>query len=408
MAITKLMEEVIGKVKEISEISGYFSFLKKPFVSLAGRLTVMLPFFREMRDFGQDAPRELSEALTSLLKHLEDTRRLLQLGSKGSKIYLVLKREEIREEYEEVVAALEKDLRRVCGGRLDNVSFEVKEYAIIVLRQFERARNGGNIFDAPADHDTMYEELLQFLYKNINDDDWVLDLGSLKGLIDALGLRKAIALQQEYAALNEIAAVTRGSNLENIEKMFMVLDYIKEYLHTEKGSHVDSSPGESYIGAREGIADITNYDNKVIPNEFLCPISLQLMEDPVIISSGQTYERESIQRWLDAGNGTCPKTRQFLTEATLTPNHALRCLIVQWREINRIDAPKAVSTTSYSISAAERKSIMSWIVQLEIGQEHFHLQRHGSGELYQLAKRSAEIREAIGEAGAIPYYSEKH
>jgi hypothetical protein len=34
------------------------------------------------------------------------------------------------------------------------------------------------------------------------------------------------------------------------------------------------------------------------PEELRCPISLQLMSDPVIVASGQTYERVCIEKWL--------------------------------------------------------------------------------------------------------------
>ncbi|KAI4354453.1 hypothetical protein L6164_003313 [Bauhinia variegata] len=51
----------------------------------------------------------------------------------------------------------------------------------------------------------------------------------------------------------------------------------------------------------------------VIPDEFRCPVSLELMKDPVIISTGQTYERGCIKNWLEAGHGTCTKTQQILS-----------------------------------------------------------------------------------------------
>ena len=35
-----------------------------------------------------------------------------------------------------------------------------------------------------------------------------------------------------------------------------------------------------------------------IPKEFICPISLEIMKDPVIMSDGQTYDRESITKAL--------------------------------------------------------------------------------------------------------------
>ncbi|KAM1379417.1 hypothetical protein ACFX2I_021300 [Malus domestica] len=46
------------------------------------------------------------------------------------------------------------------------------------------------------------------------------------------------------------------------------------------------------------------------PEELRCPISLQLMYDPVIIASGKTYERICIEKWFGDGHNTCPKTQQ--------------------------------------------------------------------------------------------------
>lgn len=64
------------------------------------------------------------------------------------------------------------------------------------------------------------------------------------------------------------------------------------------------------------------------PDDFRCPISLEVMTDPVILPSGHTFERRSIQRWLDGGHLTCPVTNLPLPPSPpLIPNHALRRLI---------------------------------------------------------------------------------
>ncbi|CAN6449126.1 unnamed protein product [Victoria cruziana] len=78
----------------------------------------------------------------------------------------------------------------------------------------------------------------------------------------------------------------------------------------------------------------------VIPEEFRCPISLQLMYDPVIISSGQTYERVCIEKWFSDGHDTCPKTQQKLTHLCLTPNYCVKGLIASWCEQNGVNPPE--------------------------------------------------------------------
>lgn len=75
------------------------------------------------------------------------------------------------------------------------------------------------------------------------------------------------------------------------------------------------------------------------PEELKCPISLQLMYDPVVISSGQTFERVSIEKWFGAGYTTCPKNREYLSHTNLTPNSCVKRLIESWCEQNGVPVP---------------------------------------------------------------------
>lgn len=77
----------------------------------------------------------------------------------------------------------------------------------------------------------------------------------------------------------------------------------------------------------------------VPPEELRCPISLQLMYDPVIIASGQTYERVCIEKWFSDGHNTCPKTQQQLPHLSLTPNYCVKGLVASWCEHNGIPVP---------------------------------------------------------------------
>lgn len=67
-----------------------------------------------------------------------------------------------------------------------------------------------------------------------------------------------------------------------------------------------------------------------IPSLFRCPISLDVMKSPVSLCTGVTYDRASIQRWLDSGHDTCPATMQLLPSKDLVPNHTLHRLIRLW------------------------------------------------------------------------------
>ena len=63
-----------------------------------------------------------------------------------------------------------------------------------------------------------------------------------------------------------------------------------------------------------------------LPPEFHCPLTLDVMRDPVSSSDGHTYERAEIERWLQVNN-TSPITGAPLAHTHLVPNVALRGLI---------------------------------------------------------------------------------
>uniref|UniRef100_A0A0E0KQG7 U-box domain-containing protein n=1 Tax=Oryza punctata TaxID=4537 RepID=A0A0E0KQG7_ORYPU len=77
-----------------------------------------------------------------------------------------------------------------------------------------------------------------------------------------------------------------------------------------------------------------------VPSYFVCPISLEIMRDPVTLSTGITYDRESIERWVFTdGHGECPVTKQRLAPADRepTPNHTLRRLIQGWCAVHAVE-----------------------------------------------------------------------
>lgn len=83
------------------------------------------------------------------------------------------------------------------------------------------------------------------------------------------------------------------------------------------------------------------------PPYFLCPISFQIMKDPVTVASGITYDRESIEKWLlSHKHNTCPVSHIVLSHFHITPNHTLRRVIQAWCTLNaskgveRIPTPK--------------------------------------------------------------------
>ena len=56
------------------------------------------------------------------------------------------------------------------------------------------------------------------------------------------------------------------------------------------------------------------------------------MSEPVTLSDGFTYERASIEKWINAGNTSSPVTNETLSHTFFCPNQALKNIIRAWRE----------------------------------------------------------------------------
>lgn len=110
-----------------------------------------------------------------------------------------------------------------------------------------------------------------------------------------------------------------------------------------------------------------------IPHLFRCPISLDLFTDPVTLCTGQTYDRPSIEKWLAAGNLTCPVTMQKLHDLSIVPNHTLRHLIDRWLEsrhqfnpgLETIDPDRSLVATLKSTLESQEVSMVSKLQALE-------------------------------------------
>ncbi|KAI4378640.1 hypothetical protein MLD38_016093 [Melastoma candidum] len=92
-----------------------------------------------------------------------------------------------------------------------------------------------------------------------------------------------------------------------------------------------------------------------VPSYFLCPISMDIMKDPVTLPTGITYDRPSIERWLFSDNNpTCPITKLPVSDLDdLTPNHTLRRLIQSWCTLNACYGVERIPTPKAPVSKSE-------------------------------------------------------
>ncbi|KAG6605637.1 U-box domain-containing protein 35, partial [Cucurbita argyrosperma subsp. sororia] len=66
-----------------------------------------------------------------------------------------------------------------------------------------------------------------------------------------------------------------------------------------------------------------------IPNHFICPILMVVMNDPCVAADGYTYDRRAIEKWFQE-NDISPTTKLPLPDKNLIPNHGLLSSIMEW------------------------------------------------------------------------------
>ncbi|KAJ9179952.1 hypothetical protein P3X46_008262 [Hevea brasiliensis] len=134
----------------------------------------------------------------------------------------------------------------------------------------------------------------------------------------------------------------------------------------------------------------------VVPDEFKCPISGDLMIDPVILATGQTYDRPFILQWLNDGHRICPQTQQVLYHTMLIPNHLVREMISHWCKKHGIELLKPVEGVGdNSVAYADRGYLDSLLEKMSSSLSD---QKEAAKELRLLTKRMPSFRALFGES----------
>ncbi|RWW41484.1 hypothetical protein BHE74_00053029 [Ensete ventricosum] len=362
-AVAEALLQVVAEVSTLPESRGP---LRQMCCDLARRVKLLAPLFDELRDdAGSLGPAEL-RGLESLCAALVGAKETLRSVNDGSRLYQV--------------TAIASKLQLPCPLLLVNCDYVefvvILWYSIeLVHAQLHRAKESMDLHDLQLSRD---------LNRALNEDH--CDPTILKSISEKLQLKNKNDIVKESVALHEMVISSVGEPDVSVEEMSSLLKKLRDCALLE-------DPTSASIERKTSFA---KHRSPVIPDDFRCPLSLELMKDPVIVSTGQN--------WLDNGHKTCPKTQQNLSHTAVTPNFVLKSLIAQWCDANGIELPKKQGGhqdrnpgNNFDIN---HDGINKLLQKLANGNQE--ARRAAAGELRLLAKRNADNRISIAEAGAIP------
>lgn len=340
------------------------------FQDLAELLENIKDIFLQLED-GGDA--FLLEAPMQALKDdLEEAQKLITICTNKSRIYLLLHCRSISKRLEEITHSMGRTMSAIplssLGGdtetklEVDNLAQDLKD------AQFPCKDNEARLC-----------QTLEPENDGIRSDVGVQQ-GILMDIARTVGIEDLSRNPTEFK--NELDRLRRDVDDTNDPNDVRLLGVIVSMF--DKWLQSNEQPSQS-----EDSQYVHPSHKRLEPlyEAFVCPLTKQVMQDPVTLENGQTYERVAIERWFqeckDNGRPTlCPMTGQEV-DTTVKPSLALRNTIEEWTGRNeqaRIDIVRQI----FSASSAEEDIVF------------------GLNDLQTLCRKNKTNKYRIRNEGLIP------
>ncbi|CAN6910834.1 unnamed protein product [Brassica oleracea] len=274
------------------------------------------------------------QTLCLINKALEKAKLLLQYCSESSKLYMAVTGEAIlsrgcraKKLLEQSLSDIRSMVPTVLATKITQVVQDLRSTELALESSEEEAGKAvRELMKRSTTSSVSSDEVRDFHYAALKlhlstPEAIVIERRSLKSLFAKLGeceVNKRKILKYLLCLLKKHEKIIWRDHKEN---SFTQLQSVND--------SVCASDAEAGCSEEE--------HNATLPEHFKCPLSLTVMYDPVMISSGHTFERMWIQKWFDEGNESCPKSRRKLDDFTMKPNVAMKEQISKWCSKNGLD-----------------------------------------------------------------------
>ncbi|XP_021893895.1 U-box domain-containing protein 16 [Carica papaya] len=385
-----LVQSLLLLSQEISSLKPLNFILKRYSLSIIRKSELLAILFEEILKV-----ESLNLSTSTLLCFeemyivLQRMKTVIEDCSNGSRTWLLSQNESVANSFHELVLDL-STLLDILPVREIHLSQDVEELVLLMRKQCAESK----AYVDPVDSNLRLRVLT--MLDGIKSEI-VPDRSELALIFRDLGLLDSSSCREEIESLEEeIKSQSDKKSKSEAVALIGLVRYAKCVLFES------SSAPRSEFRRRKSLSELN------IPSDFRCPISLELMRDPVVVATGQSYDRESINLWIESGHNTCPKTGQTLAHTNLIPNCALKNLIAIWCREQRIpfetaavnDKLNGVVTNKAALEAT--KMTVSFLIDKLSASQLVETANSAVYELRVLAKTDSDSRACVAELGGIP------
>ncbi|WCJ36053.1 U-box domain-containing protein 19 [Euphorbia peplus] len=366
------------------------------------QIRILLMFFEEIKDRKLVLPESAILSFSELHLTFQKIQFLLEdCTREGARLWILMKSKLISTQFHVLVRGISTAVDVLPLSLIDHVGCDVKELVELVGKQARKAKFEVDPEDEWVSNQVVW--ILDYFEKGIEPD-----LNFIKCILDYLEIRSWSDCNKEISFLEEeIGNQCSNSDEREVPSLSSLLG-LMSYCRGVIFESLDHRNVEQIDDVRCNMEiEVLSYLN---PEDFRCPISLELMTDPVTISTGQTYDRSSIEKWLKAGNIICPKTGERLTSTELVPNSSLRKLIQRFCSDYGVSLPILGGRTRDltrtilpgSPAAAEAIKFLSRFLAKRLVFGSIEHRKKAAQEIRILAKSNIYNRSCLIESGTIP------
>ncbi|KAG8054927.1 hypothetical protein GUJ93_ZPchr0001g30430 [Zizania palustris] len=392
----ELLRSLHRLARDLSVVETPAPFMRAALASISRRSKLLAVAFDDllMCAAAGDLPRSASLCLREVLLVLQRFRAVVADCSARSRMRLLLQSDEMEEELRELHHDLATMLDLLPVVEL-GLADDVLDVLALASRQCRR------ISPVPEAEQALKASVLSLIHEI--EREIVPERERLENILEEVGINDPVTCSDEIEILErEIGDRASEKWTSSMIALVGLLRYAKCVLFSATLRPADSNSKAN--------GEVEGGEPPAPPSDFRCPISLDLMRDPVVVASGQTYDRESIDRWFSSGKSTCPKTGQVLANLELVPNKALKNLICKWCRENGVameacaasksEQAQAMAANKAAIEAA-RMTASFLVKKLSVSSSPDAANRVVH-EIRLLSKSGSENRAFVGEAGAVP------